>query len=207
MGSNERRSPLGVVILAALAEQPMHAYRIHSLIRSRGKDRVVNVRGRASIYQSIERLRRLGLIAVRESDRVDRRPERTVYEITEAGRETTKSWLREMIVDTENEFPEFLVAVSFLASLTPTEAREQLALRAEARQALLAQVRAELAAATEVPRLFLLEEELRVVTVEAELGWLRSVITDLESGRLTWDDVWLREIAARFDHQLDSSED
>jgi hypothetical protein len=32
----------------------------------------------------------------------------------------------------------------------------------------------------------------------AELRWLRRVIEDLREGQLTWDDEWLREVAAAF---------
>ncbi|HEX2184697.1 MAG TPA: PadR family transcriptional regulator, partial [Chloroflexota bacterium] len=89
----ERRSPLAMVVLALLAEAPMHAYRMQQLIKEREKDKVVNVAQRNSIYQTIDRLRRAGLIAVRETWREERRPERTVYEITPYGSETLEQWL------------------------------------------------------------------------------------------------------------------
>ena len=56
----------------------MHPYRMQQLIRERGKDQVVNVRQRASVYQAIERLQRDGLIEVRETQRDENWPERTV---------------------------------------------------------------------------------------------------------------------------------
>lgn len=185
----------------------MHAYRIHALIKARGKDRVVNVRGRASVYQAIDRLQRLGLIAVRESGRVDKRPERTVYEITERGCQTARLWLREMLATTDNEFPEFLVGVSILTGLTPGDARDQLSIRAGALQATVDEAETALRDSGDVPRVFLLEEELRLATVRAELNWVRSVIDDLRTGRITWDEQWLREAAAKFAYMIDQRED
>ena len=56
------RSPLALVLLALLAEQPLHPYRMLQLIEQRGKDRVVNIAQRFSIYQAIDRLPRVFLI-------------------------------------------------------------------------------------------------------------------------------------------------
>lgn len=206
MKVTERRSGLGLVVLVALLEAPMHAYRIHALIKARGKDRVVNVRGRASIYQAIDRLQRLGLIAVRESGRVDNRPERRVYEITEQGRETARRWLKEMLTDTGNDFPEFLVGVSFLTVLTPEEVRHELAARAERLRAEAEELDAAFMRYGELPRVFMLEEELRRTIVRAELDWLDSVLEDLRTEAISWNDRWLGEIAAKYAHQIDDPE-
>jgi hypothetical protein len=50
----------------------------------------------------------------------------------------------------------------------------------------------------DLPRLFLLESEYTAAVVRAQIQWLRAVITDLRSGRLTWSERWLRRIAARW---------
>ena len=62
-----KRSPLALAVLALLIEAPMHPYRMQQLIRSRGKDQVINVRQRGSLYQTIDRLEREELIAPRPS--------------------------------------------------------------------------------------------------------------------------------------------
>ena len=49
-----KRSPLALAVLALLTEAPMHPYRMQQLIKSRGKDQVINVRQRGSLYQTIE---------------------------------------------------------------------------------------------------------------------------------------------------------
>src|SRR5690242_6022515 len=92
-----RPSPLALAVLALLYEAPMHPYRMQQLIKERGKDQVINVRQRASLYQTIERLQRDGLIAVQGTTRAERRPERTVYALTDTGRETVCAWLRTIL--------------------------------------------------------------------------------------------------------------
>src|SRR5512135_3629167 len=121
-----RRSPLGLVVLWLLFQEPMHVYRMQKLIEHQAKDRVVNVRSRASLYQTIDRLTRLGLVEVHETVRSENHPDRTIYAITDAGRQTAQEWLRQMLRTTGGEYPEFIAAVSILFGLPPEEAREQL---------------------------------------------------------------------------------
>jgi DNA-binding PadR family transcriptional regulator len=192
-----RRSSLGLIVLWLLYRQPMHVYRMQKLIEHQGKDRVVNVRSRASIYQTVERLVRLGLVEVRETVRNDGLPDRIMYAISETGAATAQEWLRQMLHSTGGEFPEFIVAVSVLFGLAPDDAREQLEMRAERLASELADVQSALSDNPEVPRLFLLEEECRRAVLQAELKWVRGVVADLREGRLTWTEQWIREIGAQ----------
>jgi DNA-binding PadR family transcriptional regulator len=194
-----QRSALGLMVLWQLMPGPMHVYRMQKLFQEQGKDRVVNVRARASLYQAIERLQRHGLVEVAETTRAEGYPDRVVYAITDAGREVAREWLCQMIRTTEGEYPEFIAALSILFGLAPEEARAELELRAEKLAAALADTKSSIAGAPpELPRLFLLEEEYRKTLLEAELSWVRGVIDDLRQGRLTWSEEWLREIAAAF---------
>src|SRR5436853_6766427 len=97
MTASRPRSPLALVVLSCLFEAPMHPYLMQQRIKERGKDQVANVAQPNSVYQAIERLRRDGLIAVRETSREERRPERTVYEMTEEGKRTLYQWVRTML--------------------------------------------------------------------------------------------------------------
>ena len=202
-----RRSPLGLIVLWALFEAPMHVYGIQKLLEQQGKDRVVNVRARASLYQAIERLMRLGLVAVHETVRREGYADRIVYTITDAGREAAREWLREMLRTTGREYPEFIAAVSILFGLAPDDARAQLEQRAETLAVELADTEAQLEGNPGLPRLFLLEEEYRRAILQAELAWLRGLIADLRSGRLTWSEQWLREVFTAFNPPDDNEED
>jgi len=192
-----RRSPLALALLGLLFEGPMHPYRMQQRIKEYGKDQVVNVRDRASIYQTIERLLRDGLIEVTQTARDERWPERTVYQLTEEGRETTLVWLREMLSTPAREFPEFPAALAYLPLLTPAETLQLLEARLVKLEGELARTEAMLTGAGRtLPRLFLIEEEYRLAVLRAELEWVRSVAEDLRSGCFTWSEEWLREVAS-----------
>jgi len=202
-----QRSALGLIVLWQLVEGPKHVYGIQKQLEQQGKDRVVNVRARASLYQALERLQRLGLVQVQETVRRVGYPDRVVYAITEAGREAAREWLREMLQTAGGEYPDFVAAVSILFCLAPDDARAQLERRAESVAAELADTEAQLESVPGLPRLFLLEEEYRQAVLAAELTWLRGVIDDLENGRLTWSEEWLQEIAAAFQPPDDDKEE
>src|SRR5215207_6628499 len=197
MNSAYRRSSLALVVLALLYEAPMHPYRMQQLIKERGKDEVVNVRQRASVYQTIDRLHRLGLIVLREITREEKWPERTVYELTDEGRRTFRNWMDEALSARAREFPEFPVVVSLLGLLTPEDALRQLETRMAALEDEAARIDSQFgrAAAEGLPRLFLLETEYQRATLEAELEWVRAVVDDLRTGRLTWSKEWLRQFS------------
>lgn len=169
----------------------MHPYRTRQLIKERGKDKIANVGQPNSVYQVIEALLRAGRIRVRETSREERRPERTVYEITGEGRATLHRWLLTMLSAPERRFPDFPAALSFLPLLSPDEARKALEQRSQALIARLAEVDPTV---YDVPRLFLVEDEYQEAVIRAELEWVRSLIADLDSGKLSWSEEWLRSL-------------
>jgi DNA-binding PadR family transcriptional regulator len=198
--SSDRRSTLALVLLALLAEEPMHPYRMQQMIKQRGKDRIANVAARNSVYQTIDRLLRASLIAVRETSRDERRPERTVYELTEAGGDALRSWTRGMLASPAREFPEFPAALASLMLLAPDDVAAQLSTRAATLSAEVDQARAELAEFPELPRLFRLDDEYLLAVREAELRWITGVVEALGSGELTWSAEWIHEVAERLEN-------
>ncbi|MFI6997568.1 PadR family transcriptional regulator [Nocardia sp. NPDC050175] len=183
-----KRSPLAMVVLGILNLEPMHPYAIQRRIKEWGKDKVVNVSQRAALYKTIGRLLEAGLVAIRETGRDQQYPERTVYEITDAGRAACTTWLAEMIAIPRNEYPDFPAALSLLMLLGPDRARTELARRATTLREQLAEMDAdaEQMAGIDLPRVVMLEDEyLRAVT-EAELRWVDGVVGDLAAGTLTW---------------------
>lgn len=176
------RSPLWMVVLALACEEPMHPYRMQTLIKQRGKDRVANVAQRNSVYQTIEALLRAGLIAVRETARDDNRPERTIYEATDDGRRTLRAWIGTVLATPAREFPDFPAALSLIdPEFKPAELRALLEARVAALDRRLADHETPF---PDLPRVFLLEDEYMAAIVRAEIAWLRGVIEDLRSGRL-----------------------
>ncbi|KZE15733.1 MULTISPECIES: PadR family transcriptional regulator [Priestia] len=197
MKNKIKKSPLALAILCLLVEEPMHPYRMQQLIKERGKDEVINVRYRNSIYQTIDRLHRDRAVVIQEKKQNEGRPDLIVYEVTEEGREAAYEWIREMLSTPKQEFLEFPAAISFLPLLTPEDAKEQLQKRVLALEQTLAYVEKQMEIATSrgIPRLFLLEVEYQRTMSLAELEWIQSTIDDIQDEKLKWDWEWLREIS------------
>jgi len=196
--SEKRPSSLALIVLGTLLEEPMYVYRMQKLIRERGKHKVVNIRRGASLYQTLDRLVRLRLVEVQKTEKTESHPDRIIYKITGQGRDTARTWLRQMLTSVGNDFPDFPAAVSTLAMLTPEDAQKQLEIRSDVIRDELIQLETDKKKVGDLPRLFLLEDAYRTAVLKAEHTWLQSVIADLRSEELTWSDQWLREIAAKF---------
>lgn len=176
----------------------MHPYRMHEVIKARGKDKIANVAQRNSVYQTIDRLLRAELIAVRETARDERRPERTVYEITDAGRTAMREWTADMLSTPAPEFPEFPAALASVMVLSPEDVMARLEKRSADLRASIATDRESIQAVPDLPRLFLLDDEYTLAVREAELRWVDGVLDALRSGELTWSAEWIRAVAEKF---------
>ena len=150
---------LALAVLAALVQRPMHPYEIATALRGWGKEQDMDFKW-GSFYTVIRNLAKHGLIVAVESAREGRRPERTVYRITEAGREELVDWARELISTPMHERPRFRAGLSVIAALHPDEAAELLRRRLGLLEEGIAADRASLAEeARTIPRLFLVENE------------------------------------------------
>ncbi|MEU3271973.1 PadR family transcriptional regulator [Saccharomonospora sp. NPDC006951] len=200
------RSPLAMVVLVLLSEDPMHPYRMQQLIKSRRKDDVVNVARSNSIYQTIDRLLRDGLIEVQEKRMADLGPGRIVYGLTEEGKRTVERWINTMLASPAREFPEFRAVLAMVAGTDPGVVREQLERRAAALAATLAQLEEEMRQAGQfgLPRVLVLENEYAIVVTRAELRWVEQVVADLGSGELAWSVDQLDELRRKHEPNLDA---
>lgn len=189
-------TPLGLAVMAVLFERPSHPYDIQRTLRERGKDEVVDFKP-AAVYRMVERLVAAGLVEEVGTDREGKRPERTVYRLTEEGAGVVLEWAQDMLARPRNEFGTFAAAVSFLPLLLPDAARSVLEMRATLLDAEVARLRSLIGSAgrSSFPRLFMLEDELRLAAVEAESRWVKGVADDLASGRLEWDQESLAKLA------------
>lgn len=191
-----------MVVLAFLLEEPMHPYLMRQRVQERGKQRVVNLAQPNSVYQAMDALHRQGLIRVRETSRQERRPERTVYEITDEGERTLRQWLATMLSDPGRDFPDFPAAVSVLMLLDPRDAARLLATRVEALERRLQELAP---AGGPLPRLFQLEDEYQRAVTSAEIEWVRSLVDDLRAGRLTWSREWIQSVGRMMGEQPEAS--
>ena len=179
-------NPLALAVMALLYERPMHPYEMVSLMRERGKHESVRLKY-SSLYSVVSALEREGLIVPRETVREGRRPERTVYEITGAGRGEFLTWLRELLREPVKEYTHFAAGLSFLPGLPPEEAVALLKERVLRLEEETEEMRSRLDSAMEqfnLPRLFLVESEHELMLREAELGWVRGLVEEIETGAL-----------------------
>src|SRR5579884_1672882 len=122
-------TPLALAVLNLLNERPMHPYEMQVHMRERGHDQVIKLKG-GSLYNTIERLTIAGLIEPLETSREGRRPERTIYALTGAGRDDLELWLRELLSEPIQEYPWFGAALAFLGALPQEEVEPLLERRA-----------------------------------------------------------------------------
>jgi DNA-binding PadR family transcriptional regulator len=183
------RSPLALAIMNLLLERPMHPYEMKITMKQRGHDEVIRLKG-GSLYDTVERLERGGFIQPQETSREGRRPERTVYALTESGRDELRTWMREIISEPAREFPQLAAGLAFIAGLDKDEATEMLQRRLvqlEAEQA-AARTKLKLTRDYGIPRLFTIEGEYLITMREAELDWVRKLVADIQRGG-----VWLTQ--------------
>jgi DNA-binding PadR family transcriptional regulator len=156
------------------------------LIRQRGNENFLDLK-RGSLYNAIARLQHRGLIEAVETQREGRRPERTVYKLTEAGEREVLGWLRDLLARPGQVSTPFFAALSFLAHLRPEDVLAQLGARAERLEAEIAGTDAVLRELLpRIGRLVLVELEYTQAMRRAELEWVRALSEDIHTGRLPW---------------------
>src|SRR5260370_42163833 len=152
----------------------------------RHADELLGLKG-GSLYHAINQLQRDGLIESIETSREGRWPERTVYRLTADGEEELLTWLRDLISTPVRQPSQFTTALAHVAHLAPPDALQQLKLRAFNLDVSTAALHAvERGVGELVGRPAILEVEYACALLEAELSWLRSIIKDLKSGKLSW---------------------
>ncbi|OOC07298.1 transcriptional regulator [Amycolatopsis azurea DSM 43854] len=177
-----------MAVLLLLAVEPKHPYGLRQRIVEWDKDRVINVSQRNAIYQTMRRLERDGLIAVHETAKHEKRPERTVFRTTERGVQVSKEWVRDMLRVPAVEYPEFPAALAFIASISRSDAVAVLRERLETCERSLAgfetEIDARVAEFDEVDPIHLVDADYQRAMASAEITWLRGTIEKLEADRL-----------------------
>lgn len=181
---------MGLAVLSAVVFRPMHPYEMAGTLRGWGKDRDFEIKW-GSLYTVVRNLAKHGLLAEVESSREGRRPERTVYRITDEGRAELVDWARELLSEVEPEFPRFRAGLSVMAVIGPDEVVTLLHQRLAGVEREIAEARAAVELhAPRVPRLFLIELEYDLAMLAAERTWMRSLIEEIDGGTLPGLDEW-----------------
>jgi DNA-binding PadR family transcriptional regulator len=182
-------NPMALAVLALLGERPMHPYEMIAKMRERRQDSSMKVRY-SSVYSVVEAMERAGLIVAAGTARAGKRPEHTVYAITEAGTRERGEWLRALLSTPATEYPAYITGLSFLPALETGEAVALLEERIAHLTALGAKWRTALdkARADGIPPLALVESDYRLFLQEQEIDWTRDLIEKLRAGALPFDE-------------------
>ena len=183
---------LALSLLTLLTERPMYPYEMASMLRERGKDNAIKVNW-GSFYTVVQNLEKYGFIEAVEVVREGRQPERTTYQITDAGRAELMDWIRELLSVPEREHSSFEAALGESAVVPPDELIGLLQQRLEALEEANGRLQAELARlVTQLPRLFLIESEYYLAQRRAEEDWVRGLLKEFTGGTFPGLDDWRR---------------
>ena len=181
---------LALSLLTLLMERPMYPYEMAAALRQRGKDQAIKINW-GSLYTVVQNLEKYGFIEAVEVAREGRQPERTTYQITDAGRAELKDWLRELLSEPAREYTRFEAALGESAVLPPDELAGLLQRRLDALEAANAEHQAGLdALVAQVPRLFLIESEYHLAQRRAEAEWVRGLLKEFTDGTFPGIKEW-----------------
>jgi DNA-binding PadR family transcriptional regulator len=178
----------------------MHPYEVAQTLRSRAKQESVRL-NYGSLYAVVESLERKGFIKATGTLRDGKRPERTVYALTDEGSVEMTDWLTELIGTPMKEYPAFMAGLSFIPALDPDDAFAALRQRSDALSVKLAALRGAMRAAQRggLPRLFELETEYEERQLAAELEYVKGLVEEMESGSLEGLEMWRSFHSGDFD--------
>jgi DNA-binding PadR family transcriptional regulator len=113
-----------LVILGILRQQPLHGYEIKQIIEEHMGDWTSIAFG--SIYFALAKLSEEGLIEKIGEERKGNRPSRSIYQITDTGRDEFTRLLREVWAEVERTYYSIDVGLFFLDALPRDEVRAYL---------------------------------------------------------------------------------
>jgi DNA-binding PadR family transcriptional regulator len=168
------------------------SYEVAQTLRTRHKHESIRL-NYGSLYGVVKNLDRTGLIEPVGISQEGRRPKRTTYRITDAGRLEMRSWLAELIAQPGKEFLQFEAGLSLMAALPPEDVIQLLRRRVRTLQHQIENGREQLEQDRReygLSRLHIIEAEYTFGLLEWEMTWIHSLLEDLESGALEDLDAW-----------------
>jgi DNA-binding PadR family transcriptional regulator len=167
----------------------MHPYEMRATMRERGHDRAFRIK-ESSLYATVQQLADRGFIEAIEVNREGRRPERTVYALTDVGRDELQIWLTDLTRVPPAEYLPFAVPLMFIYALGREGAISALQQRAALLEAEISRSdtfrRTFVAQVADFPRLFGIEEEYMQAMRRAEVEWVRRTAAELRDGAFPW---------------------
>lgn len=187
-----RTNPLALAVLVTLFDQPRHPYEIARTLKLRHHDQSMRLNF-GSLYAVVSALEREGFVEATDVERDGKRPERTVYRVTDDGVAEARDWLAELLARPTKEYLGFEAALTLVGAMRPDDVLALLDQRLAALTTRLAQEVAGRSAATEqlaLPRLFLIEGEYVEALLRAEIEFVARLVTELRDGTFPDLDAW-----------------
>jgi len=182
-------TPLAVAALALLAEGPSHPYEMYQTLMQRSEDRLVKVRP-GSLYHTVDRMEAHGFVRATGTEREGNRPERTTYEITDAGTRALGERITEIIGTPTNEYPEFPLGLGEAHNLAVETVIALLRKRVALIRADTGVLDGAIADLTQrgVPAKYWLDVRYQRAITATEADVLETLIADLQSGAVSWSE-------------------
>ena len=172
-----------LVILGLLRERPLYGYEIKQIIEEHMSDWTSIAFG--SIYFALDKLADEKFVEKVQVEQENKRPARSVYQITDKGRDEFLRLLRESWQQAERQYFSIDICLFFLETLPLDEVKTYLRTRQTALQTALGYIQShcdEQMALPEVPRLATAIFNHTLVHTQAELDWVTDLLYKLESG-------------------------
>jgi DNA-binding PadR family transcriptional regulator len=166
-----------LLVLGFLLERPMHGYEIGQALRGEGVEVWFEI-STAAIYYSLNKLHRLGLIA--EARARGSSGERTVYHVTQPGREQFLADMRDLLASSEPIRTEYDLGISLLNRLPRDQARPLLRRRVE----FLGEWIAELEGRRESANVYPLQRAIldhSIASAQLDIDWLTDIAGQLDA--------------------------
>jgi DNA-binding PadR family transcriptional regulator len=172
-----------LVILGLLRDRPLYGYEIKQIIEEHMSDWTSIAFG--SIYFALDKLADEKFVEKVEVERAGKRPSRSVYQITDTGRDEFLRLLRESWQQVERQYFSVDICLFFMNTLPLEEVKNYLRTRQRILQSTIEHIqshRGEQMSNPEVPRLATAIFDHTLIHTQAELTWVSDLLQKMESG-------------------------
>jgi len=170
-----------MVILGLLAERPLYGYEIKQIIEEHMGDWTSIAFG--SIYFALDKLAEEGFVAKIATEQAGSRPARSIFQITDSGKDEFLRLLRENWQSIEQSYYEIDVCLFFLDRLSKSEVKGYLRARLAKLEGIFQQFETHAAQQMQNPEV---PEQARAIFehsrrhLQSEVDWTRELLTGME---------------------------
>lgn len=173
-----------LVILGLLIEKAMHPYEVQQLVKERQMKHYIKLAS-GSLYYAFEQLEKQGFVEVSDIVRNTNRPEKTIYRITESGKEEFQQQLLEQMSKKEHMHRSLYASLAFASYGETDKMTRILKKRIEETKSFLEKMKKlyEVKCKQEsASKMYIIAGA--IMHTETELRWLEQLYEDAAEGKL-----------------------